>query len=249
MGFQCRYLFWVNRILRALRYLGDPFGRAKLAHFLRSLIFRKGRDEEVLSVKDLDGFWEDAHAERKSLWLTGSHPKEVIDRLDILIEIADNPHPILDVGVGLGFMVQFLSERGKSVSALDISRTGLDRVRNLVTATYRDSSDLPDETFGLIMHHLVAQHMSDKDLLPQMRHLIRSLSENRLVAMQFASPPKGGSSAAVQTIERQAGGGVTRSPDEMRELVLEAGGEVLEVLPREVFPNTQYWVVKFKKST
>jgi SAM-dependent methyltransferase len=235
-------------ITRIFRYLRDPYGRAKLANFVRGVFVPKGRgrDEEAVGVSDLPGFWEQAHVDQKTLWLTGSHPQEVVDRLDVQAELVHKNQHVLDVGVGIGLMAKFLSDKGMVVSALDISVNALDRIKSFVTGSYNQASDLPDKTFGLVMHHLVAQHMSDADLVVQMRHLIRSLTPNGIVAMQFASTVLGQPSASNQSTGLQATGGVTRSPKEMEVLVGQAGGSVLSTTPREVFTQSQYRVVKFK---
>lgn len=238
----------MKQLARLIRYLKDPYGRAKLANFIRGLLVPKGKgkDEEAVGVSDLPGFWEQAHVDQKTLWLTGSHPQEVIDRLDVQTEVNQKNQEILDVGVGLGLMVKYLTDTGKKVSALDISLNALERVRHLVSGSYNIPADLPEKAFGLVMHHLVAQHMSDTDLVSQMRNLIRSLTSSGLVAMQFASTVMGQPSVSVQSTGLQATGGVTRSPQEMEELVRQAGGTVVSMSPRETFAQSQYWVVKFK---
>lgn len=238
----------MKKLARLIRYLRDPYGRAKLANFIRGLLVPKGKgkDEEAVGVSDLPRFWEQAHVDQKTLWLTGSHPQEVIDRLDVQRELNQENQKILDVGVGLGLMVKYLVDIGKNVDALDISVNALERVEHLVSSTYNHGQELPDKRFGLVMHHLVAQHMSDLDLVLQMRHLIRSLNSSGVIVMQFASTLMGKPSASTQSIGLQATGGVTRSPEEMQDLIRQAGGSVVTMLPREAFSQSQYWVVKFK---
>jgi SAM-dependent methyltransferase len=236
----------VNTIKRIVKFLSDPYGRAAIMNQVKSTILRRGRPSEAHSASSLPDFWEKSHSEKNSLWLTGSRPKEVIHRLDVVKELENPEATILDVGVGLGFMAQYLFKKGRSSWALDISPSALERVKPFVKETFISSDALPNGTFSLVMHHLVAQHMNDKDLSHQIRQLIRSLSKDGLVAMQFASLLNSMDGTSEQSVALQAGGGAVRSPAQMEKLVLGSGGRVLEISPREIFAHSQYWVIKFQ---
>jgi SAM-dependent methyltransferase len=236
----------MKNLKRILSLLPDPYGRAALINHIRSLILHRGLPAEAVSANNISDFWERAHEKKKSLWLTGSPPIEVIHRLDVAKEVENQKARILDVGVGLGFMAQYLFKKGRSSWALDISSSALERVKPFVKETFLSPDALPDSTFSLVMHHLVAQHMNDKDLTHQIRQLIRSLSKDGLVAMQFASLLNGMDGTSEQSVALQAGGGAVRSPTQMEKLVLGAGGRVLEISPREIFAHSQYWVIKFQ---
>lgn len=229
-----------------MNFLTDPYGRAALLNQLRSVVLRRGIPSEAHSASSLPDFWERAHAKKKSLWLTGSRPKEVINRLKVAKEVENQEARILDVGVGLGFMAQYLFKKGRNSWALDISPSALERVKPFVKEAFISPDALPDGTFSLVMHHLVAQHMNDNDLSHQIRQLIRSLSKDGLVAMQFASLLNSMDGTSEQSVALQAGGGAVRSPAQMEKLVLGAGGRVLEISPREIFAHSQYWVIKFQ---
>ena len=236
----------MNTIKRIVNFLADPYARAALMNQTKSTILRRGRPSEAQSASSLPDFWEKSHSEKNSLWLTGSRPEEVIHRLDIIKQVENPEAKILDVGVGLGFMAQYLFKKGRSSWALDISPSALERVKPFVKETFRSPDALPHGTFSLVMHHLVAQHMNDIDLTHQIRQLIRSLSKDGYVAMQFASLHNSKDGIAEQSVALQAGGGVVRSPAQMEKLVLGSGGRVVEIIPREIFAHSHYWVIKFQ---
>ena len=240
------YRYYMKTIKRIANFLSDPYGRAALFNQFKSIVLRRGRPSEAHRASSLPDFWEQAHVEKKSLWLTGSRPREVIQRLEVAKEVASPEARILDVGVGLGYMAQYLFKKGKASWALDISQSALDRARPFVEDVFISPDSLPDGKFSLVMHHLVAQHMNDGDLSHQIRQLIRSLSEDGLISMQFASLLNGADGPSVQTVALQAGGGAVRSPSQMEALVTASGGRVLEISPREIFSHSQYWVIKFK---
>jgi hypothetical protein len=235
----------MKTLRRIANFLGDPYGRAVLMNQFTSMVFRRGRPSEANSANNLPDFWEQAHAKKNSLWLTGSLPKEVIHRLDVASQVESPEAKILDVGVGLGYMAQYLCNKGKTSWALDISRSALERVRPLVEEVFISPDALPDGKFSLVMHHLVAQHMSDKDLSHQIHQLIRSLTKDGLVSMQFAASLDGTDGTVEQSIAQQAKGGAVRSPGQMEKLIQDSGGRVLSITPRETFAHSQYWVIKF----
>ena len=235
----------IDRILRTVR---DPYSRESLRSFIKSKLLQRGKPSDANDVSDLKRFWETAHSQQKHLWLTGSPPIEVITRLDVRDEIDEEGSMILDVGVGLGLMARYLFDSGRKIDALDISSAALDRVKPFVNTTFLDASQLPSQHYSLIMHHLVAQHMSNEDLKSQIRYLVRSLKDGGVVALQFAAPISGNNgSSNDHNLSVQAGGGVVRTSDEMIALVTEAGGKPRSVIPRENWEKygSQYWVVKF----
>lgn len=238
----------MSQLKRALRIIQDPYSRASLLNFVLSKVLQRGKPSDADSVVDLKAFWETAHIHQKQLWLTGSPPIEVIERLDVKSEIDRHDASILDVGVGLGLMARYLRDIGKEVDALDISSAALERVKPLVGSTFQDARDLPDNRYSLVMHHLVAQHMSDESLNDQIRHLVRSLRHDGVVALQFSSPLSDfRDRASKSSLSSQAGGVVVRTPDEMMALITDAGGRPLSVSPKESWRKygSQYWVVKF----
>lgn len=237
----------LSRILRTVR---DPYSRRSTLIFVKSQLLRRGKPSDTNDVKDLKQFWDTTHRHQKHLWLTGSPPKEVITRLDVRDEINEEGSMILDVGVGLGLMARYLLDNGRKVDALDISSNAIERVKPFVNLTFVDASQLPNLRYSLIMHHLVAQHMSDKNLQDQIRHLVRSLKNGGVVALQFSAPISDRAGLSKDcNLSVQAGGGIVRTPDEMITLVSDAGGRLMSVVPREKWEKygSQYWVIKFAR--
>jgi glycosyltransferase involved in cell wall biosynthesis len=144
--------------------------------------------------KSVEEFWESSHEIDSELWLTGTDPDWLFDYygLESLIKDSNKKLKILNVGVGRGGCTKELAKNGHIVSALDISSAALEKVAGFVQQTYlaNDIKTLPTSEFDLIIHHLVAQHMSIVDLELQVETLISSLSQNGMLCMQIASYQK-----------------------------------------------------------
>jgi 2-polyprenyl-3-methyl-5-hydroxy-6-metoxy-1,4-benzoquinol methylase len=144
--------------------------------------------------KSVEEFWESSHEIDSELWLTGTDPDWLFNFYDLksLIKDSDKKLKILNVGVGRGGCTKELAKNGHLVSALDISSAALEKVAKYVQQTYlaNDVKTLPTSEFDLIIHHLVAQHMSIDDLKLQVESLISSLAKNGMLCMQIASYQK-----------------------------------------------------------
>lgn len=229
----------------------DSLRTTSLFDELRSRVFRLGSEDEADSTSDLREFWEEAHRQRSIRWLTGSHPVEVINRLDVHSEIDQVDAHILDVGVGNGVMARYLFNQKIKVSVLDVSFLALERVKGIVQDVYSDPARLPDEEFSLVMHHLVAQHMCDESLGHQVFHLVRSLRNDGIVAMQFRAPlGLNLSQSRDALVSAQAKGAILRRPEDLERLVCESGARVLDITPHEKWTDSssQWWVIKFARS-
>jgi len=144
--------------------------------------------------KSVEEFWESSHEIDSELWLTGTDPDWLFNFYDLnaLIKDRNRKLKILNVGVGRGGCTKELAKNGHLVSALDISSAALEKVAKYVQQTYlaNDVKTLPTSEFDLIIHHLVAQHMSIDDLKLQVESLISSLAKNGMLCMQIASYQK-----------------------------------------------------------
>lgn len=152
----------------------------------------RSRDLRMLEEPEVAAFWDEAHQRNAHLWLTGSDPSEVLERLGVSSEILQaSTHSenakVLDVGVGEGLMSNFLTRHNLYHDCLDISANALTKVGNTCRNTFLDASDLVSETYDLIMHHLVAQHMSHSNLTDQLRHLVRSLRSDGMLRLQYST--------------------------------------------------------------
>lgn len=97
----------------------------------------------------------------------------------------------LDVGVGVGRMARYVSERGAVVDGLDISDEARIRAKDCVTAFYLvDEIDaLPSMVYDVALAHLVAQHLTDKALATNLVHVYRALKIGGQYSLQFADDP------------------------------------------------------------
>jgi hypothetical protein len=139
-------------------------------------------------TKTVQEFWEESHLEQSRRWITGSSPKDELGYLDFSSsQVANNR--ILVVGVGTGATANHLSNLGYDVSVLDITELSFTLLSPNIRNRYLVASyeALPSDYFSLILHHLVAQHMSDKDLRLQIEILFDSLCNGGLLKLQFAS--------------------------------------------------------------
>ncbi len=133
-------------------------------------------------------FWDEAHSRDEICNLTGtSGPKEW--QTLRAVDFVKPGRRVLNIGVGLGKGTFDLVAAGCRVSVLDISLVALNRVRQKVEAAYlpENLASLPDRHFDLALSHLVVQHMSDADFAVQLKHVIRSLKEDGVFALQFAT--------------------------------------------------------------
>ena len=221
-------------ISKIYRRLLSQYGRKSLLRHLRDAI-RPNHSTFIVEVAgSVNEFWELAHRGRSHLWLSGTPPLEVFERLKISEILKKKNLRILNVGVGEGYCTSALSQLGHYVDALDISLNALTNVEDYTENQFVDASDLSDQKYDLILHHLVAQHMSHSDLSNQLRNLIRSLKAGGLLALQFVSSSKNENFiTADDDLSIQMHGGVFRSSQFMTEMVRGCGGNVIDVYKME----------------
>lgn len=226
-------------IKRALSRLLDKYGRKSILRELRER-FRPSLSNRLIdSATDLKQFWELAHVSRAHLWISGTPPKEIYERLNIKELIDTKGLSILNVGVGEGYCERDLVERGHLVDALDVCDSAIIKVVGFVRQGYLASQDLPGMSYDLIIHHLVAQHMTHDNLRDQLTHLLRALKRDGLLAMQFASS-QSNSDLVVSDVQKEVvmSGGILRSKDFMKDLIENCEGSVVELFDREAWTNS-----------
>lgn len=196
-------------------------------------------EDDLTRDETVPEFWDRAHRNNTERWLSGYSGAEIWQRLDVTDRIRHGA-VVLNVGVGLGHCTRALYDAGCQVHALDISPVALDRVRDFATVWQAGEADrLPSCTFDVALSHLVAQHMTDADLVAQIRAVLQALKRSGVFAMQFRDEngPRLESDIAVKD------GSVARSPNEMAALVASAGGVVARMIERERYGAVQWWVV------
>jgi SAM-dependent methyltransferase len=191
----------------------------------------------------LDHWWDRAHQADHRQWLSGTTGPEVWARLDVDSLLKPGAE-ILNIGVGLGVCTRGLSARGCKVSVLDISSIAIERVKDVATGYLAsDLPSLPSNGFDAALSHLVAQHMLDGDLEDQIRHVLRSLKPDGLLAMQYAIHKFGVAPDAEQSVVDVKGGSICRTEESFNALVERAGGKVVRTLERESHPCGIIWRV------
>lgn len=135
----------------------------------------------------VESFWKLAHFLKSSRWITGSQPEDELRNLQFS-EIENLVQKILIVGVGSGETANYLHLAGYSVSVLDISEVALRHVnQSVIKYSTSDYLKIPPNEFDLVLHHLVAQHMINSDLIDQLEVLYRSLKKGGEIRIQLAS--------------------------------------------------------------
>jgi SAM-dependent methyltransferase len=222
----------------------------KIEHFLKERLLR-GRDLAMLEGVGVPEFWEAAHQQNAHLWLTGSDPDEVLDRLGIkplIVKLRNSGGParVLDVGVGEGRMARHLSAQEVRHDALDISPTAVARASQWCERGFTSTGELPSDTYDVIMHHLVAQHMSHRDLEEQIRSLVNSLRKGGVLALQYSATD----SLAVADSDdeqHQKMGAVTRNPEWFAGTAARVGAAVNSDRQTDSFGDITFRVVHLSR--
>lgn len=211
--------------------------------------------------EEIRAWWDKCHKDNSKVYLSESRGKNIWGFLNIGPLLGPSK-TVLDVGVGFGYATRDLLSKGCIVHALDISQLALDRVKDFAVCWLapKQLKELPENTFDLAISHLVAQHMSNENLLEQMAAIIRTLKPNGVFAMQFAFlVTKSGMIAdelredmepkkllnviynrlmkeGKRDVFSQTHGAICRSLEEMSQLVSQANGEIVWVT-KKMFPN------------
>jgi 2-polyprenyl-3-methyl-5-hydroxy-6-metoxy-1,4-benzoquinol methylase len=187
------------------------------------------------SVKE---WWENNHKKDHPFWLSGTSSQQIWSSLNINNLVLSNSI-VLNIGVGLGQDTRELVNKGCIVHALDISETALERVRNFVKCVWLADQlpQLPSKTYDLAISHLVSQHMSNRDLLEQMIHVVRSLKERGIFAMQFAFPLNGHIEESNEVEGNIRCGAVLRTMEIFDQMVQKASGRIVWYRQIGTFPE------------
>ncbi len=160
---------------------------------------------------------------------------------------------VLYVGVGEGICIKELADMGIEIQAVDISPLALKRVEKYIKKGYLvdDLEGLPIGYFDVVIHHLVAQHLSDEYLKIHLKYGIRSLKESGVFAMQFAQAENNIGLKADKDNRgflSQTTGGCVRTLDEMKSFIQEAKGEVADVVGvKNINTNITWYAIHIVK--
>lgn len=192
---------------------------------------------EKIKMDELTKHWDNL----QKIGVSGSTPNNrVWDYLKVN-DLISQGKVILNIGLGAGAESKELHEKGCTIYALDISPLKLEVVKPYTMARYLPSEldKLPENTFDLTTSHLVTQHMSDEDLLEQMKAVIKGLKKDGIFAMQFADSELEHYHIN-QDIERQKSGSICRSMEKMKRMIKEANGKIVWITNEQrFFPEYQ----------
>jgi SAM-dependent methyltransferase len=185
-------------------------------------------NDSVTKRESTKDWWESCHRKNHRYWLSGTRPQGIWESLKIDNFILPGTI-VLNIGVGLGYDTIKLAKRKCIVHALDISETALARVQSVVSKTWLASQiqDLTPNTFDIAISHLVAQHMSNKDLLEQITYVVRSLKSNGIFAIQIAFPLNGKIGEFNESEASIKSGGVIRTMYIFEKMISKAGGKIV----------------------
>lgn len=177
-------------------------------------------------VTNLNDWWEENHKDRDSFLLSGTDGQRVWKSL-MIDNFVVGTSKILNVGVGLGNCTREMSKRGVVPHVLDISRTALNSVKDIVEKAWLPNQlcELPENYFDLAISHLVAQHMCDDDLIEQIKWILHGLKPDGFYAIQTAFPRKKGYEFC-ENFAAQKWGAVMRSYNHTRDLIKKSGGQI-----------------------
>lgn len=197
--------------------------------------------EEYWNNKDslsesMEDFWNRAHFDAHPFWLSNTPGSQIWSTLEVPEDMLHGA-TILNIGVGTGLCSRELARVANKLHVLDISPIALKRVADIATLWLPSQLDsLPAETFDLAISHLVAQHMSDDDLIVQFKAVLKSLKPDGFFAVQFASPLDECSSDSRDVVEQKCGM-VRRSQDRIQHLIRESGGKIKKIWDGPEYPE------------
>jgi SAM-dependent methyltransferase len=182
-------------------------------------------DWQSAYMDEMTGYWDSAHKAGEVRFLTGTPMRETLRALHVA-EHARCADRVLEVGIGTGISAHEHAEHGRKVDGLDISQAALDKARDVLDAGYIDPSDLLIGRYDLATCLLVLQHMADVDVYPLLRNVLRSLRDDGLLAVQYASPPNP-SVPYSETLHDQQMGTVRRTREHFRRIAEICGGRII----------------------
>ena len=137
---------------------------------------------------NIESFWNNSHSVKNKSDLSGCGYDETIDFLQVRPWCITGNHA-LEIGVGLGYVTKGFYDNSITISALDISKIGLARVKNYCEFLFTpaDLEKIPSNYFDCIICHNVVQHVPTDVLKEELKHCIRSLKPGGVFAVEFVS--------------------------------------------------------------
>jgi len=130
--------------------------------------------------------WEKYHSENSIMNLGNYDLFSIRDYMEIS-ELLTTGKTVLYVGVGTGTALKQLHELGCIIHSLDIAENARSKAEPYSRFWLESEfENMPDDSFDVIIHHLVAQHLSNHQLERHVSNAIRCLKPTGILAMQYA---------------------------------------------------------------
>lgn len=193
-------------------------------------------DEYTLTMKR---YWENAHSAVEQEKLTCNTLETHLEYLGL--EVPQPESRVLCVGVGDGAWISSLvsSCALTTVYALDISERA-----NVQPPVFliNNPAQLPINTFDLAISLWVAPHMNDEDLATQLRHVIKSLSDEGMYAIHYNESLADHPMPQEQTVGVARAGSMVRDRETFLAMV-KAGGGTAKIVKCDPHPQYQMQMV------
>lgn len=152
--------------------------------------------------------------------LSGSDPEDVLGHHQLMSFIRPGL-TVLDIGVGLGGMAKYLHSKGCVVDSMDVADKAEDTVRPYIRRFYLadDIFSLSSDTYDLALSQLVAQHMCERNLREQIKHVFRSLKSGGRFSLHLAGATEEPLNNLAGSIPPGMNGAMCRDPAYARNMV------------------------------
>jgi len=167
--------------------------------------------------------WEKYHSENSIINLSNYDLFCIRDYMEFSDLLTTNTN-VLYVGVGTGSALEQLHELGCVVHSLDIAENARPKAE-LYSQFWLESDfeNIPDEFFDIVIHHLVAQHLSNRQLERHFNNAIRCLKPTGILAMQYAYSLDG---RELDVCDCQMTYSSTRNKATIKKMVSQNGGTI-----------------------
>ena len=184
-----------------------------------------------ISIEETRNFWDTCHQADSIQHLSGATYDLTISFMQ-LGDLIRRGKTVLEVGVGMGYVTKGLLDANLLPSAIDISRTALKRVKQYCDEVYmvEELDRIPSDHFDIIICCNMVQHVHTELLKQELEHFMRALKDDGVFAIQFVSNDKHPDTGTTATLASIQAGALCRSPDFMKEIFADLGGECNHVL-------------------
>lgn len=133
-------------------------------------------------------FWNECHETKNISGLSATSYDLTIELLKLKDYIKPNIK-VLEIGVGVGYVIKEFYDMGISISGLDVSNIALENVKQYCEKTFTvdDLEKIPSNYYDIIICLNVVQHVVTSLLIEELKYLIRSLKDDGILSIEFVS--------------------------------------------------------------